>query len=198
MKKIKAIIISAIFIFTSMGVFAQNGGILNFQWNMGFGTGNTHTFVSTPSLRGVSLEGRKFITDHVTVGGRFGWQTFYKDYGKVTRTRGTNTITGYNKKYINAMPLMATVHYYFTTKKIYSYVGLGVGTYYMNLRDQMGMYYVSDQTWHFGFSPDVGVVVPLGHKLGATANFRYNYAVKTKDNKSRSWIGIGLGLSYIF
>ena len=198
MKKIRTIIISAVFVFTGMTAFAQGGGIWNFQYDMGFGMGNTQDFINAPSFRGLSIEGRGFISEHITIGGRFGWQTFYKDYGKVTRTRGTQTITGYNKKYINAMPLMATVHYYFTTSKVYSYVGIGIGTYYLDIRDQMGIYYFPDKTWRFGFSPDIGVVVPIGHNVGFTGNIRYNYAAKTKDSDTQSWIGIGIGLSYTF
>ncbi len=198
MKKIKTIILSAVFIFTGMTAFAQGGGIWNFQWDMGFGTGNTQSYINAPSFRGISLEGRQFVTDHITVGGRIGWQTFYKDFGKVTKTNGTSSITGYSKKYINAMPLMATAHYYFTTSKVYSYVGLGIGTYYLNMRDQIGMYYTSDKSWRLGISPDIGVVVPLGHNVGFTGNVRYNYAAKTKEDKSQSWIGVGLGFSYTF
>jgi len=198
MKKIKTIIISAIFLFTGMTASAQGGGIWNFQWDMGFGMGNTQDFINASSFRGASIEGRGFVTDNITVGGRFGWQTFYKDYGKVTRTDGTATITGYNKKYINAMPLMATVHYYFSTENVYSYVGLGIGTYYIDIRDQMGIYYIPDRTWRFGLSPDIGVVIPFGSNVGFTANIRYNYAAKTRDSDSQSWIGIGLGLSYTF
>jgi hypothetical protein len=198
MKKIKTIIISAVFLLSGMTLFAQGGGMMNFQYDMGFGLGNTKDFVDAPSFRGFSLEGRGFVSEHLTIGGRWGWQTFYKDMGKVTRTNDTYTITGYNKRYINAMPLMATVHYYFTTSKVYSYIGLGIGTYYLNIRDQMGIYYVPNNTWRFGLSPDVGVVIPLGHSIGATANFRYNYAAKTKDKPTESWIGIGVGLTYTF
>ncbi len=86
----------------------------------------------------------------------------------------------------------------FTTSHIYSYVGMGIGTYYMDIRDQMGIYYVPDKSWRFGFSPDIGVVVPFGQNVGFTANLRYNYAAKTKHSKTQSWIGIGLGLSYTF
>ncbi len=183
---------------TGMTAFAQGGGIWNFQYDMGFGMGNTQDFISSPSFRGASLEGRWFVADKITVGGRWGWQTFYKDYGEVTRTKGTYTITGYNKRYINAMPLMATVHYYFTHSKVYSYLGLGIGTYYMDIRDQMGIYYVMDRTWRFGLSPDLGVVVPIGHNVGLTANLHYNFAMKTKDDDAQSWIGIGVGFSYTF
>jgi hypothetical protein len=198
MKKIRILMISAIFMLTGLTATAQNNGFWNFQYDMGFGLGNTHDFISAASFRGASLEGRAFVNDHLTVGGRIAFQTFYKNNGYVTRKDGTTTTSGYNKRYINAVPVMATAHYYFTTSKVYSYAGLGVGTYYLEMRDQMGIFYTQDKSWRFGLSPDVGVMVPFGKHVGLTVNLRYNFAAKTKDSPGQSWLGAGIGLSYAF
>ncbi len=199
MKNIKIAIITILFLISTTTSFAQGGGIWNFQWDLGFGTGQTKTFVNTSSFRGGSIEGRSFVTDKITIGGRVSWNTFYKDFGKVTRTSDNSAITGYNKRYINALPILLTGHYYFANSTIMPYIGLGIGTYYVETRDQMGIYYIRDKAWHFGFAPEIGIVVPFGSSnTGFTANVRYNQAFKTKDTTAQSWIGISLGISYLF
>jgi outer membrane protein W len=200
MKNIKAILIAALFSILSSFSFAQGGGLWNFQWDMGFGMGDTKTFVDgAPSFRGASIEGRSYVTDNITLGGRVSWNTFYKNFGRVTRTQGTTTLTGYNKRYINDIPILFTGHYYFNSATVMPYIGLGIGTYYIETRDQMGIYYIEDKAWHFGLAPEVGVVVPFGNSnTGATVNFRYNTAFKTKDTSAQSWLGISVGISYLF
>jgi len=45
----------------------------------------------------------------------------------------------------------------------------------------------------------VGVVMPFGSgNTGMNINFKYNMALKTKNNPSYSWLGINVGISYLF
>jgi len=204
MKKIinKIALIGLIFLSTS--AFSQGGGYWNFQWSLGFPTGNTKDFVSKASLRGFGLEGRGFVTDQLLVGGRIAWNVFYEDYGNITQqVNETTVITGYTQKYLNAMPLMVTGHYEFNQHggSVLPYVGVGLGTYYMQSRDFVGIYYTQENDWHFGFYPEVGVVVPLGgstSNTGLNAAVQYNMAAKTKNAAAQSWIGLNIGITYIF
>ncbi len=198
--KRKNILLTVILVtLVSFSGFSQGGGIWNFNWNTGFPLGDTKDFVSNPTGRGFSIEGRGFVTDMITVGGIVGWNVFYDEVGWVTETVNNTTINGFKKRYLNTIPIMVTGHYYFSTGSIQPYLGVGLGTYYLETRDFMGIYYVRGEDWHFGVAPELGVVLPFGaSNTGVNINFKYNYAAKTKDNPAQSWLGLNVGLSYIF
>jgi outer membrane protein W len=204
MKKIINKIALIVLVFLSTSAFSQGGGYWNFQWSMGFPTGDTKDFVSKASLRGFAVEGRGFVTDQLLIGGRVAWNVFYDNLGNVTQqVNETTVVNGYSQKYLNAMPLMLTGHYEFnqTGSSVLPYIGVGLGTYYMQSRDFVGIYYVQENDWHFGFYPEVGVVIPLGgstSNTGLNAAVQYNMAAKTKNAAAQSWIGLNIGITYIF
>jgi len=100
---------------------------------------------------------------------------------------------------MNVVPLMVNSHYYFYPGMLMPYIGIGLGTYYIETRDFLGIYYVEEEAWHFGLAPEVGLTVPFGSSNTAfTVNVKYNWAAKTKDTQAHSWIGVGVGLSYVF
>lgn len=199
MKKNKILLTGIFVILIGMSSFAQGGGIWNFNWNMGFPMGETADFIGQPSFRGFSIEGRGFVTNKITIGGIGAWNVFYENLGEVTNTAGTKTINGYKRRYMNVMPLMVTGHYYFLQGSVQPYIGVGVGTYYIESRDFMGIYYVQGKDWHFGFAPEVGVVMPFANSnTGININFKYNMAAKTKEEASYTWLGVNVGISYLF
>jgi len=200
MKK-KNILLTTVFaILFGMSSFAQGGGIWNFDWNMGFTMGETNDFISAPSFRGFSIDGRGFVTDNLTVGGIVGWNTFYESKGYVTSEVGNSgAIHGYKRRYINALPIMINAHYYFAQSTVMPYAGFGLGTMYVEDRDFMGIYYVQNEAWHFAIAPELGVVVPFGNgNTGLNANVKYNWAAKTSDTPSYSFISFNIGISYVF
>lgn len=197
----KNLILSTLFaLFFGLGSFAQGGGIWNFDWNIGFGTGETANFVSAPSFRGFSIEGRGFVTDKITLGGFAGWNTFYESEGNITRDFGqTGTVNGYNRKYINAFPVLVTAHYYFAQTTVMPYAGIGVGGMYAESRDFMGIYYIQDKDWHFALAPEVGIVLPFGNSnSGIHAGVKYNWGAKTRNTDAISYMTLNIGISYIF
>jgi len=200
MKKIKIIAAFSLFMFMGTTSFAQGGGIWNFTWDIGFPVGSTTDFISQPSVRGFAIEGRGYVTDRFLVGGRAAWNTFYKNLGWVTNVKDNYTIHGYQRKYMNVIPLMVTGHYEIGNGMVLPYVGFGLGTYYIENRNYMGIYYTQEKAWHFGVYPEVGIVIPFGSNsnVGANINAKYNYAAKTKDTSAQSWISLGIGISYIF
>ncbi len=201
MKKNKIFLTGIFVVLLGISSFGQGGGIWNFDWNMGFPMGDTKDFIGQPSFRGFSIEGRGFVTQSIAIGGIGGYSVFYENLGFVTTVSedGTKSIYGYKRRYLNTMPLMVTGHYYFSQGQIQPYIGVGVGTYYIESRDFMGIYYTQGKDWHFGFAPEVGVVMPFGSgNTGLNVNFKYNMAAKTKNNPSYSWLGINIGISYLF
>ncbi len=201
MKMIKKIYLAAIIILlSSTAAFSQGSGIWNFQWDMGIGVGNTADFVGAYSVRGFALEGRGYVSENVTLGGRWAWDVFYENYGWTTQKSedGTTSLYGYSRHYMNAMPIMATMHYTFNSSKIIPYIGFGIGTYYLETRNMLGIYYTQQKAWHFGLAPEAGVIIPFGQtsNWGLNVNFRFNWAAKTKDTDQQTWINPSVGFSY--
>ncbi len=200
MKKSKILLIGIFMMLFGVSSFGQGGGMWNFDWSMGFPMGDMKDFTDQPSFRGFQIEGRGFVTANIAIGGMGSWNVFYENTGWTTETLGDNgTIYGYKRRYVNAMPLMVTGHYYFTQSGIQPYIGAGLGTYYIESRDFMGIYYVQGEAWHFGLAPEIGVVMPVGMgNTGINVNFKYNMAAKTKDEQSYQWLGVNVGLTYLF
>ncbi len=200
MKNNKILFTIVFIIAFSFASFSQGGGAWNFTYNMGIPMGDTKDFVSKSSFRGMMIEGRGFVTNNLAVGGAVGWQVFYENNGWVTESISeTAAIHGYQRKVINAVPLLVTADYYFFPGNLMPYIGLGLGTYYIESRSYLGIYYVQEKAWHFGLAPELGLSIPFGSSNAAfTANVKYNWAAKTKDTSGQSWIGVGVGFSYVF
>ena len=207
MKNIKYIITLLVLI-TASTVFAQQSGIWKFQYDMGIPTGNTKDYINSFSARGLAIEGETYISENISIGGRAAWNVFYKNIGWVQEhiiinidgNKSEGDIYGYEKRYINILPLMATAHYTFNNDKFIPYAGLGVGTYYIEKSKQMGIYIIPTDSWHFGLAPEAGIVIPLGKtsNWGINLNVRYNWAAKTKNIDAQSWLNTSVGLSYLW
>ncbi len=66
-------------LFFSVAVFGQyKGGLWSYTYDMSFGLGETSDFIGAASFRGFSLAGSGFVTDQISLGGSFGWHTFYE------------------------------------------------------------------------------------------------------------------------
>ncbi|MFK5856894.1 MAG: OmpW family outer membrane protein [Bacteroidota bacterium] len=200
MKKSKILLIGIFMMLFGVTSFGQGGGVWNFDWSMGFPMGDMKDFTEQPSFRGFQIEGRSFVTANIAVGGMGSWNVFYENFGWTTQyTDDNKTIYGYKRRYLNVMPLMVTGHYYFGQNGIQPYIGAGLGTYYIESRDFMGIYYVQGKDWHFGIAPEIGILMPVGMgNTGININFKYNMAAKTKEQQSYTWLGVNVGLSYIF
>ena len=199
MKKNRILLTGLFAILFSISTFGQGGGVWNFDWNMGFPIGDLKDFTDQPSFRGFSINGQGFVTDNIAVGGILGWNVFYENLGFVEEDYGTAKVYGYKRRYVNAMPLLVTGQYYFTQSGIQPYIGVGVGTYYIESRDFTGIYYLQGKDWHFGLAPEAGLIMPFGSgDAGLHIGFKYNMAAKTKNEPGYQWFGVNVGISYLF
>jgi outer membrane protein W len=132
------------------------------------------------------------------MGGLFTWATFYEKLGGATVNDGSTTLTGTQYRYINAFPMQVTAHYY-TSDDAYetrAYLGGGLGAYKINQRTDIGTYALVDDYWHFGFSPEVGVLIPINMDTYFNISLKYHYAVKTKNTINYSWFGLNVGFAW--
>ena len=176
--------------------YAQS--LYSFDYTMSFGTGKTGDYIQNPSFRGITFEGRGFIDDNVSLGGLFTWSTFYESLSGETYTQGTATLTGNQYRYINAYPMLFQAHYYMGNDDLEPrlYLGGGTGAYRINQRVDFGVYSVEERNWHFGFSPEVGLLVPVSFDSYLNVSFRYHYVLKAKDTIDHSWFGLSIGMAW--
>ncbi len=168
------------------------------SYTMSFPTGEAADFISKASFRGITLDGRGFLSDRVSIGGAINWTAFYEKQDEQTITEGSLSITGVPYKYINACPILANVHVYtgVTDDGIRIFGGVGVGTYYINQRTDMGLWTLQDDHWHFGFAPEIGILFPLGGSTDIIASVKWNYAVKSGDTSNYNWFGLNIGFTF--
>ena len=88
------------------------GQMLNLNYQMSVPLGKMNDYAGKMSFRGMDLEYHHFLNEKFSIGGMIGWNTFYKDKGKLTGdflfkgSKDIHTITGYQYRYINTVPIM--------------------------------------------------------------------------------------------
>src|SRR6478736_3667606 len=156
----------------------QKRDLLMVAYNTSVGFGDTHDFAPNFSFLGFSFDWRARVSDNFWPGVSLGWQVLYGKDVK-TLTRGNTTFTGTIATGLNLFPMLATGNYYFMTdpRGVRPYAGLGVGAYAAEHRLDVGIWTISDTSWHFGFAPEIGAVLPTGTaKLVVSTKFNYAFA----------------------
>ena len=142
----------------------------------GIGMGPTHRFASDFSFIGFAADWRTPVTDAFWPGFTVAWQVLYnKEH--TTLTHNDVTFTGTVATTLNVFPVLADADYFFLTDRagIRPYAGIGVGLYAAEHRIDWNIWTVQDTSWHFGFAPELGVVVPTG-SVGLVFTTKFNYA----------------------
>jgi hypothetical protein len=193
MKYILTLIIT---VFISVSSFGQS--IYTANYTMSFGVGETAEYINSASFRGVTFEGRGFLSDQFSLGGLFSWSTFYEELAGASFTENSMTVTGTQYRYINAFPILFQGHYYLGDDEYEPrvYLGGGFGAYKINQRFNIGVWSLEERNWHFGLSPEVGLLLPVSMDTQFNISFRYHYVFKAKDTIDHSWFGLSLGLAW--
>ena len=172
----------------------------NVTYNMSVPVGNTADFISKTSFRGLTINVGRFVTDNLAADLRFSWNTFYEahDFETYTNDDGTGSVTGKQFKYINAFPITGGVRYVMNPNSDFSpYFAGGLGAYKINERTDMGIFYNEDMIWHFGMYPEIGFVYDFSYSAGLNVYARYDYALKTQNATSHSFLVFGIGLHFM-
>jgi hypothetical protein len=165
------------------------------EWSMGLGVGSTSEFANDYSFGGFAVEGRYWVADQVTVGILWGWNALHeKEEGKTYSTDNL-AITSTQVRWVDAMPLQLTAHYYIESgnKRVLPYVGAGVGTAWTQRQLILPFTSYTQDSWHFAFAPELGVLFSTGTG-GIMVSTRFNYAVKTDDAPEELWFNFNLGV----
>ena len=113
-------------------------------------------------------------------------------------------VTGVQKRYLNAFPMLITGYYYFSTAwrdpKIY--LGGGIGAYYMLQNFDLGVNRLEASNWHFGAAPEVGLQFPAGNSQGIV-NVKYNWVNESGEGiagqeRGYAYWGLNAGFAWDF
>ena len=198
MKKIFISILVMLTVGMVSPIFAQT---LNLNYRMSAPLGDSHDFISKMSFRGASMDYHYYLTERLAVGASVGWNTYYKHCDYKTNNFIMNgekvTITGDQFRYLNVVPIMASVRYFFTdgNAAILPYAGLGIGTNWAETRLEVGDLVAKEKGWQFAFAPEVGFIVPFSEHVGLNLGAQYQYSVKASGLPTLQDFGIKIGLS---
>jgi outer membrane protein W len=167
------------------------------QYSMGTGSGNTKSFVSAASFRGVALEFRHMVQPKIGVGFDIGWNVFYERKAYDTYSSGTASLSGVQYRYINAVPIYIAADYYFKPdQKVNPFVGLGVGTMGFWQNTDMGLYTVEVNSWALAFRPEAGIRLEMNPATDIILAAKYNYGLSTSALSAQSYFTFNVGLVF--
>jgi outer membrane protein W len=210
MKAIKGIIASLAFLL----VFSGEAQAQDWWWGITYNMSATSSlptnsdsdvnFIEDYSFRGLGIEARYVPSRdaNYSFGFNVGWNVLNEknDFGTERNTISLPDadITGTQLRYFNTVPLLANASYYFGDRGgIRPYVGVNAGTYYIERRVDIGVSAVVGDNWHFGWAPEVGLVVPLGRpEVALLTTIRYNWAFSAGGTGDQKFWGFNIGIAY--
>jgi opacity protein-like surface antigen len=175
------------------GVLAQDN-ITAITYQPSVPTGDLEQFIGKTSWIGWGIEGRHFrdSSSPITFGFSFAWHVF-DDQLYSTQTVDKGAVTGTQNRWVNSLPMLITLDYYFGRKeRIKPFVGVGAGAYYIYQKLNIGVWSFEETNWRFGIMGEVGLQFPLGDMEGFTSA-RYHYAYPSGDSISGEKIDIQYG-----
>ena len=170
-------IIIAILFLTGSLLFAQTPYYVSLTYQISFPSGNTHDFISNTSFNGLGLESRLLIKPTLSVGISIDG-IYFKETWYTMRT----------------VPILLNVHYYMGEDwKFKPFIGIGIGPYYLETRNEANINVVRDDTWHFGISPEFGVAIRRFNDFGIILSGRFHYIFGASGISDQSYWCIKIG-----
>ena len=193
---------SILILIITASVSAQSLGSMTY--NVSFPTGKLNDYIDKISWRGIGIEGRWFSNKNISFGLSSGWNVFDQRTNELINIEKdgiSGTISGTQIRTINAVPILATAHYYTGKRRdqFRFYFGAGAGMYYIKQRLEIGLVAFESDNWHFGLAPEAGVLVSLNRDITMILNTKYNYAFSAGeplgggDNNTYAYWGINVG-----
>jgi opacity protein-like surface antigen len=169
---------------------------VSWQYSMGFGSGDLHSYINPASFRGVTFNYSKFVKPGVALGFELGWNVFYEKKPFDTYTTGNFSYSGKQWRHSNNVPMLFTAGYFLNTDdKITPFAGLGIGTMYTERRTDFGTYAFTNDAWQFAMKPELGIIFQTdGASLLLSS--KYYYGFKGGDLPAQSYFTLNVGLLF--
>jgi opacity protein-like surface antigen len=183
----------------SGAVFGQTG-YTTIHYSPAFPLGENAVAVNRSGWRGAGVETGIFLSKRFSLGVSANWHVFYNAAGATSVTTPDNaTYSGRGYRYVNAVPLFATGHYYFGNgDRLTPYVGVGAGTIYRRYDILVGNYDFRRSGWQFGLFPEAGLQYPVGRGVRFGVNARYNYGFGNGNVARSSYLNANVGLTFTY
>ena len=193
--------ILAVFLFLALFAGAVNAddaiGVVTYDVSVPLA--DMKDFIDKTSWRGFGLEGRWLVKPNITLGLAWHWNTFYMNSDELLEIENGN-VSGNQFRILYGSPLMATAFWYprspLDNPGFMPYLGLGAGAIWMKERLEIGIVAVEESSWHFGLTPELGFMVPVGYYTNFIAGARYNYAFKSGDSPEYQWFTFSVGFAW--
>ena len=180
-------------------------GLAGFSYNVSLPTSNLKEFVKKTSFGGIDFEIRWFNSNNVSIGLLTGWNLFNEKTNKLIQIDddGLNgAVSGTQIRTVNSFPFTVNAHYYLGSKRDPArfYFGAGAGVYYIRQRLEIGVNTFESNNWHFGITPEAGVLFQMNRYTSLIVKTNYNYAfsagttVGGNNDNSISYLGFSIGL----
>jgi len=171
-------------------------------YDLSIPVGDTADFISDIGWRGVSIEGRSFVTDNFNTGFLLGWHNLYQQYSDATTQVDNVTISGTQIRYIDFFPILLGINYHFFDRsyRIRPYVGAKGGVYWVKQRVEIGFVdVIINKNWHLGVAPEAGFTFLTGSTdiYGFVAG-DFTYILSREDSIDYTYCGVSLGFVYLF
>jgi outer membrane protein W len=175
--------------------------ILTVGYTGGYAISDINNFIKNKNFDGITIDGRYFIKDNISIGIATGWSSFKEKREREVYEIENGEISAVQTRYMRSVPLLLTAHYYFAKEgaKVFPYLGGGLGAYTITYEKWYGTLADTKTTWSFGVRPEAGIFVPITEKVGINANIRYNYAIyKYNEVKNFNYLEGMLGVAIYF
>ncbi len=192
----KKIILFAAFVTLTTTLSGQS--FFGFSYSTAAPLGETADYIGSYSWRGLNMEYRWFVSENISTGVFFNWNTFYQKLNGEF-VDGTRTVSGTQQRFINVFPVMVEGHYYFADdfSRFRPYAGVGLGGQFTRQRTEMGIFLSEQSNWQFVVAPSVGSLIGFGGGTSLNLALRYYYAPQAGDLRSAiSYLGVSAGLAW--
>ena len=193
----KKIFILPLLFLCSQLAFSQGGSFI-MSYPISFPVGDLHSYTSATSFRGFSMEFNKHQRSDLDVGIEVTWNVFYQREAEKVYTDGSASISGVQYRYTNAVPLLAQVKWYKEAGngKTFPYVGLGLGTLYVNRSTDFGLYRITNENWQFCIRPELGLTIRMQPGIAAMIGAKYYAAFGNSNLDGQSYLSANVGLIF--
>ena len=196
MKKIIGITIIC-FILAIAKSHGQQESYISINYAMSFATGELGDYISAASFRGAVFEYRMSVTDNILIGADVAWNVFYEKKSYDTYSSGTESLSGIQYRYQNAVPIMVTGEYLFMADNaLKPYIGFGIGTMYSERSTEMGLYLIKENPWHFAIKPELGFFYGISYSSSIKISAKYYSGFSSGSLDNQGYFSICVGMAF--
>ncbi len=186
------------------GAYASNL-IYAFTYEASMPAGDTKDFIDKMSPYGAGFEFRGFNNIPFPPGLSFSLSAHFNAFSEeVSYTAPGGFLLAaegddIEKRDMLIIPVLVHADYHFTLLRddppAVPYIGLGLGGYWIDVESEICGVKTDCSSWHFGFAPEGGVMIPVSPKALLMAAVRFNYAFDSNEPGQQFWT-LALGVGY--